>query len=307
MHELDADHSVSIGGHLAYKDTDPPTDVNASDINSLWRGLLSISVQEGIGGDLLAADGATDQSEGWVRLSKAIRRAANRPVTGSIVIAGSSVSPTLDKDAFAFAITESGGAHVDGIVYIDQANPGYNDRRVIIVYNASTSAKRVYATTTPGDKVVTLQPGQAVMLYGRSGSGETDWEVIGGQPQNGSFSVDLIKDGVTVMDTRVLHWFINGKIATIVLPNIQAVGLGPTSVLEIKATGGGPLPAFLDSANGYDGFIARVYNAGVIGVGAVLFSGSAGSRTLLLNSPTGTTFGTGVGGVVSCSFSYPLL
>lgn len=236
MHEIEGANPATISGHLAYKDTDPPTDLVAYDMNAVYRGLMRLVLDSGVG---LADDGADDQSEGWDRILKSVRRLAMKHAQTVITIIGSTYSLTPSADVNAYIIREA-SSHASALISLD-TDPTHIGR-LLIFQNDTTSDKLIRVNVF---RSVLLKPNRVVMMYASNNSTGTAalWE-----PVDGATEGQLITVAARLRNVAVPAEFTNfnliymrqgrSPIVTLIIPSIAVVLASPATQLEIVTPAG---------------------------------------------------------------------
>jgi hypothetical protein len=295
MHVIEGAHPATINSYLAYKDTEPPTDLVAADMNAVYRSLMRLCLDSGVG---LAADGATDQTENWARVLKSVRRLARKAAWVEVPMnEGANKNLSGGEDEFNFRIT---GTEPDGNVFLP--NETAYDGREIVVLNETTSDKFIQGF----ELSYLLRPGQAKAFIARAISGDDiEWRSTDGS-MSGKFTVELRHNsGATVGDIGTCYWRVADGLVTITIEDMRVV-LSGSETLGITAESDGGFPAAIDTPTNFNEFLARVETGGTPGLGYVLFYGAAGgSRKIDLRPPSGSTFATGSSGIISFSATYP--
>lgn len=176
--------SGALAGERVYGNADPATAFSEYEANALYHGLRNVVKAEQISGDLTAASGAADQAEGFVRLGKALRRAARRLQSGNlqqITVNASPLTFSVPPDVVGFMLVDASPTPLaaESLVHPDPASNGQNKNRFIFVLN-QTTAFRLVGHGFSG-RYMRLPPGEGCWLYGvdDTGSNNTFWTPIG--------------------------------------------------------------------------------------------------------------------------------
>jgi hypothetical protein len=241
--------SGALSGERIFGDADPATAFRQYEANALYHGLRDIVKAFQISGDLTAASGATDQTEGYVKLGKALARMARRfraAEIGSVALDAVSATFSVDPSKFVYIITEAPtyGPYVDGKIYPDPTSPAANNGRVILMINASDYSKMVGHNAS--GKLAQLQPGESCFLYGQDLGGVTTWIPIGKDvSQERTVSVKAYDSGATgttssAVDMIVIPHSSQRRIQTINIPQMT-ITMASAGIVEIA-----PAAAYAD-------------------------------------------------------------
>ncbi len=169
-HELEGADYVTINSHRAAKDTAPATQDLAVDYNSVWRGLMRLVLDSGVG---LAASAAVAQAEDWVRLLQSVRRLGRQalPTVHTMTSGTSSLTPSLD--VHGYTIEENAG-YADGTLTLGQAA---HSGRLLAFYNNTASTKILRNTDT--SVITRMLTDTVVLLWCQNIGGTMYWFTLG--------------------------------------------------------------------------------------------------------------------------------
>ncbi len=314
--------SGALSGERIFKDGDPATEVIAVDANALWHGLRTLVKQEQISGDLTAADGATDQTEGYIRLAKALRRASRRVQSAEVTTlvmdsAGYTFTPT--KDGFVYLITEDGGGpYLDGAVYPLTSVPTTHNGRYILVINTSTTQKVV--GDSGSQQAATLRKNEACLFFGLAVSGPaTKWVPVGLPLDVAAFSYPTVSvkyydDGdhsvvSSAVSMRPVFHGPGGRVVTINIPYASVtMGTTSTGITLAPAAGFADMPDTYVAFDGQDGssvISPQFLVLGDIGGTFQVFRAVWQGNNLIIRKLDGTAFGAAaVVGIYALSLTY---
>lgn len=316
-HVVEGSHSVAGSGALAgeqiYADSAPATDLIAVDMNAVWHGLRTLIRQEQVSGDLTAGSGATDLSEGFIRLTKAIRRAAARRLANNIIDISSSTgiaspfafNPNLDESAFTISGDNGDAVVLDG-------DPKH-DCRLITLTNKSSSSSFYVMYGSGNILSMVLPPSASICMYRAPGSPSSIWMPVGGD-QSGSFDIEVRSASTGVLATGKCKWKVQSGFAhlTFYSPTnsflYDNAALAGSHTITITASSNTDFPASLSQTS--EGFGVRfpVYtvNNNVIQptIWATILSG--GTKIDFFNAAIVTGW-TGHVTIAGFSISYPVL
>lgn len=299
--------SGALSGERIHKDAVPATAFRQYQANALWHGLRTLVKQVQLSGDLTAGSGATDQSEGYIRLAKAIRRAANGYLqeNEALVVVDDAVSNSFEvpPDQFAFLLEESGGPYP--FAAVEPATDVEHRYRAILVINNTASPKTV---GTPGT-VVTLQSGESCFFYGMPASGSTAWMPIGKNSKAGRLNVEIRGSTSGVLRTVSMRWEVRDGRAYLDIDPSLSSSLSGTESITISAVSNGALPPELDATTPTDSawhLLIPIVQAGSHAIGYITFQGAAGSRKMTILNSSGTSSFTTSFQLVGANISYPV-
>lgn len=300
--------SGALAGERIHKDAAPATAFRQYQANALWHGLRTLVKQVQVSGDLTAASGSADQSEGYVRLAKAIRRASNgfqQDEVDLVTIANAVTNSFLiPPDKFVFLMEEGGGGPYPNAAAVPDGAVAHQ-YRVILVINNTTSTKLVGSTGT----VTSLRAGESCFFYGAPASGATAWTPIGRNSQTGQLNVEIRGSVSGVLRTVVMRWAVRDGRAYIDIDPSLSASLSGTETIIISAVSNGTLPPILDAttpASAAWALLIPIIHAGTYAIGFITFQGAAGSRKMtVLNASGVSSFATSFQ-LMGANFSYPL-
>ena len=134
MHQLEGGDYQNVSGEHRFKDTDPATEVVASDMNAVYLSLLRLVTASG---QTLKADGAADASDDWMQIVRAVKRLARQDAWTDVDLAP--IGPTAaiidsDRDKHLFRINDPGGS-VSLNVALPTSSTAHNGRAIILYNN----------------------------------------------------------------------------------------------------------------------------------------------------------------------------
>lgn len=301
--------SGALAGERIHKDAAPATEFRQYQANALWHGLRTLVKQEQISGDLTAASGSADQTEGYVRLAKAIRRAARRATSENIIdvemgSAGYTLVPSVD--GFVYNLTEDTPHGINSLVNIDTDVDFIG--RTILIFNLSTQPKLI-GDFLSGERA-RLSPGEACLFHA-AGTGLAKWTPIGKEfyvANTGSFAISLRGSTSGELAIGTMRWAIRDGRAFLDIDAMSSVSLSGTESVTITAAAGAALPSFLDALSAGEPriFLIPILHAGASAIGMLSFFGAAGSRKIdVLNSTGVSSFATSIR-ILGTGISYQL-
>lgn len=246
----------ALSGERIFGDADPATALRQYQANALWHGLRTLlKGEETTTNELTAASGAADQTEGYIRLAKAIRRSARRFQASNILSVtlsnGGNTIFTPGQDAFCFHLVDPTPtpAGVDSYVHPIPSSNNTQKNRLILIVNMTDSFKMV--GNSYYQKYVRLAPRESCWFYGldESGSGTTIWQAIGRPFDELGFSswAALFRDSANTGNSvgMDMKYRVVNQVVTMYIPQAHLVlGSGPGVRMDIVPNGGS-VPTFL--------------------------------------------------------------
>lgn len=242
--------SGALSGERIAKDSAPATAFEQYAMNAIWHGLRFVVKEMQISGDLTAASGSADQTEGFFRLSMALRRMARRYKSGEVVtklMTSPGYTAVLTSDVYVYTIGEDGGGPYgdDSAFYPDTTNPTMNNYRLILIVNGTAQSKLVGDSAS--QKYARLMAGESCFFYGIPNSGATLWKPIGKDivvAHDGTVSIKLFGGTSAASSAVTLEWFhhAENKLVTVSIPAMQVTLDASDALLTIFQAAGTSLP-----------------------------------------------------------------
>lgn len=296
MHELEGADYETVSGHRRYKDADPATVVKAVDMNAMHISLLKMVVDSGIG---LAANGAGDISEGFVRLGFAVDRLINKASHSNFQMTSASMAFNPTGDTHGVTITED-ASYSNGVITLNTGTT--HDKRKISFLNTTTTTKIIDG----GDGLIAIGPTKCVEVWARNESGTVKWRSMDGNSR-GSFAVELRGSVDGLADTGTCWWAIRDGYAFLDIKGMVNTGITPQTYY-ISAASDAAFPSFLDVSSSYPssawGGICSIQDTGAKEIGEFsVYTASPGNTKVFFGRLSTSTI-TGPAGVIAISTSY---
>ena len=195
--------SGALSGERIHKDAAPATEWRQYQANAVWHGLRKIIRDFQIAGDLTAASGSADQTEGYVRLGKALARMPRRVLPANITqVTVSEFSQTLTptQDVFIYHLVDAVSPQPENSLILPIQTDNANQKgRFILILNKT--AKYRLVGDSGYQRYVRLAPMESCWFYAMDDGDFTAWMAIGRQFYNleseGEIDVVINADGST--------------------------------------------------------------------------------------------------------------
>jgi hypothetical protein len=195
--------SGNLSGERIHKDAAPATEFRQYQANALWHGLRKLIKDFQVSGDLTAASGSADQTEGYVRLAKAVMRSARRMLSANITnvtVSDFTTILTPTQDVFCYHLIDAVSPQpVNSIIEVFDNDFANQKNRLILIVNKTGEYRLV--GTGAFQRYVRLAPMESCWFYAMENGSDTAWMGIGRQFHDlespGEIDVELRASGST--------------------------------------------------------------------------------------------------------------